>query len=51
VEKNKKGTGQLAFSPNYKGGHIVRLIAAGYAPKSKKDFCVTRRISVWADQR
>jgi hypothetical protein len=51
VEKNKKGTGQLAFTPKYKGGHIVRLTAAGYAPKSKKDFSLTRRISVWADQR
>jgi hypothetical protein len=49
-EKAKDGSHQLKFTPKYKGGHIVRLNASGYAPKSKRNFSLARRISVWAEQ-
>jgi hypothetical protein len=48
-ETAKDGSHQLTFTPKYKGGHIVRLDATGYAPKGKRDFSLSRRISVWAD--
>jgi hypothetical protein len=50
VEKDQDGIRRLAFTPKYKGGHIVRLHATGHAPNSNRDFSLSRRISVWADQ-
>lgn len=48
-ETGKDGSQGLVFTPTHKGGHIVRLHARGRAPISKRDFSLTRRISVWAD--
>jgi hypothetical protein len=47
-EKGDQGARHVEFTPKNKGGHIVWLTATGRDPKTKGEFSLTRRISVWS---
>ena len=47
--RHDSGARQLEFTPRHKGGHTVHLTAAGHAPAAKRDFHLSRIVSVWVD--
>lgn len=49
VRTKKDGTAKLAFTPKFKGGHIVRLHITGRMANDKREFSLARRISVWIE--